>query len=69
MAPVADKYGWSPDGLIGPEMGLVAASLPFAVATFAAVKAKRAEGAAKAPAAPPVETAPGNVAGFGANAA
>lgn len=43
MAPVAEKYGWSADGLIGPEMGLVAASLPFMFSTTAAIKAKRAE--------------------------
>lgn len=52
MVPVAEKYGWNSDGLMGPEVALFAASLPLAVGTFALVKAKRAEVEAKeAPAA------------------
>lgn len=65
MAPVADKYGWSADGLLGPEIGLIAASLPFAVATFAAVKARRAEAASQAPAAPPSEVPGAKTVTFG----
>lgn len=43
MVPVADKYGWNADGLMGPEVALLAASLPLAVGTFGLVRAKRAE--------------------------
>lgn len=59
MAPVAEKYGWSADGLIGPELGLVAASLPFVVATYAAIRAKRAE-VAKPEEEKPAATVPGS---------
>lgn len=43
MVPVADKYGWEADALAGPEIGLLAASLPFIVGTVGAFKAKKAE--------------------------
>lgn len=43
MVPVADKYGWNCDGIIGPELALLAATVPFAFGTFAAVKARRAD--------------------------
>lgn len=43
MVPVAEKYGWNADGLIGPEVGLLAASLPFVIGTYGAIKSKRAE--------------------------
>lgn len=51
MVPVAHKYGWSADALIGPEAGLVLASVPLAVGTFAAVRAYKARAAAEAKAA------------------
>jgi hypothetical protein len=65
MVPVADKYGWSADGLIGPELGLVAASLPFIVATFGAIRAKRAELEKAAPPAPPAEVPGAKTVSFG----
>lgn len=43
MVPVADKYGWNADGLIGPEVALLAASLPFVIGTYGAIKSKKAE--------------------------
>lgn len=43
MVPVAEKYGWEADALAGPEIGLLAASLPFIVGTVGAFKAKKAE--------------------------
>lgn len=46
MVPVANKYGWSSDGIIGPEIGLLAASLPFVLGTAQVIKHHRAERAA-----------------------
>lgn len=43
MVPVAEKYGWSADGLMGPEIGLLAASLPFVIGTAGALRKARAQ--------------------------
>lgn len=44
MVPVANKYGWEDWGAaVGPEIGLLCASLPFVVGTASALKAKKAE--------------------------
>ena len=43
MVPVADKYGWDADTIMGPEVGLLCASLPLAVGTIAAVQKAKAE--------------------------
>lgn len=60
MVPVADKYGWNADGLLGPEVGLLAASLPFIIGTASAIKSRRAaiEQEAKAPPAKPEASPP-----------
>lgn len=42
MAPVAAKYGWEADGIMGPEVGLIVASIPFVVSTAGAIRARRA---------------------------
>lgn len=43
MVPVADKYGWSADGLVGPEIALFAASLPFVLGTAQVIRVHKAE--------------------------
>ncbi len=48
MVPVAQKYGWNASAMMGPEMGLALATVPFAVGTFAAVRAHKARLAATA---------------------
>lgn len=72
MVPVADKYGWNCDGIIGPEMALFAASVPFAFGTYSAIKARRAEDEKKAEekprtvqAAPVIEPGPVTTADIG----
>jgi hypothetical protein len=57
MAALAKKYGWSFKS-IGPELGLALATVPLAVPTYLAVKARRA-----AAAAPAGETVDGRVTG------
>lgn len=47
MVPVARKYGWDAAAIMGVEMGLLAASLPFIVGTVGAIKARRAKDAMK----------------------
>lgn len=52
MAAVADKYGWDAGetmGRFGPEIALTVATLPLALPTFAAIKARRAEKPQKQP--------------------
>ncbi|HJV24571.1 MAG TPA: hypothetical protein VJ673_02745 [Aromatoleum sp.] len=48
MVPVAEKYGWNADGILCPEVGLLAASLPFIVGTLGAVNRRKALAVAEA---------------------
>lgn len=48
MVPVAEKYGWDADGIMCPEVGLLAASLPLMVGTWGAVNRRKALAAAEA---------------------
>ncbi|SFU99589.1 hypothetical protein [Pseudoduganella namucuonensis] len=41
MAMVAEKYGWDAATVIGPELALVAASVPLVLPTYFAIKARR----------------------------
>lgn len=41
MAPVAAKYGWEADGIMGPEVGLLVVSLPFLMGTMGAIRARK----------------------------
>lgn len=72
MVPVAEKYGWDADGILCPEVGLLAASLPFIVGTVGAVNKRKAQAIAAArqgqriaapAAAPGAPAGPGVVAG------
>ena len=60
MVPVAEKYGWD-SGLLGPEVGLLAASAPMVIGTAFAIRSRRAAKHEPAPSeAPAQEPAPGS---------
>jgi hypothetical protein len=49
MAQVADKYGWDANKAIGPEIALLAVSVPLVVPTYFAIKRRRDEARKNAP--------------------